>query len=51
MTTWKKFTYICYPENCDSLVEVTSKKVPAFTNCPVCGNNLQFIQEDETGVR
>jgi len=44
---WSKYTYICYPDNCDALVEVTATKEPYYTWCPSCGEPLHLISKEE----
>lgn len=48
--SWIKYTYICYPDNCDALVEITAKTEPSYTWCPCCGKPIGLVSKEDAGV-
>jgi len=49
---WNRYTYICDPDHCDALLELTWKG-PVFKlnnlKCP-CGRVMQWISEEEANA-
>ena len=52
MNEWIKYTFVCDPDECDTLIEVTCKLPFDFPNgevamtCP-CGRKMQWIMAEE----
>jgi len=51
MDMWKKYTYVCDPDSCDTLTEITSKTEPKHTLCSVCGKFFATVVSiEDAGV-
>jgi hypothetical protein len=55
METWSKYTFVCDPEECDTLAEYTIKDTYGWPNgvikvtCP-CGRNMQYLSVDNATI-
>ena len=52
LTMWAKYTFVCDPNECDSLLEFTARDGYGFPNgivsihCP-CGREMQYISVED----
>jgi hypothetical protein len=55
METWSKYTFVCDPDECDTLAEYTVKDTYGWPNgvikvtCP-CGRNMQYLSVDNATI-